>query len=883
MTARKGNSYPQQTGRAHIRHHRALVAMLVIAAVIVPATFVAAAPTPIASKTGAAVSTGSTTEVASDDQVDWTIGLADSDDRPVRVTLTDTIGPGHDLIPDSLQVPPGSDVSFSDQTVGDSFDDPKSSATRRIKVTSATDRPASLLGALSDLPSNDPAFTDGDGWIPIVEGRRIFNVYHHTGANKPEINCTDRVTKSKCPGYPKEISIKSKDDFFTPFSASAYVDPSKRLWFSGTHDLPGANDQGGFYCFDTLTDSPCPQSWFPTVSNLQTGTAYVARSPFSGVAQKGSKLFAVAIHPTSGPTANRVDLTCFDTSTLASCGTTNLNTVGLPGWDNAAYAEGRSPALNMRQVGDRFYVVVDYGSNPGVTAGRGNRMFCADLVTESACSGWSVPAVPGTSDGSGLRFSNLLFPDLNDASKICVGNTFVNLTFFGPSTTRPVNCFNATGGAATVPAGFQAAINSVPLNIATYDGPPSFAAIAYVTAEVGTKMFVPFSTPVDAPVAGVNSWAMCFDFATGAKCPDFASAGVGTFANVNKGRISLYGFATDENGCLWGLGDAGWQLSFNSTDSQRQCTRTGTSVSVRPQSFYCRNDPARTLSWNKAALVDVDLAKVSSFKVTVVDPNGAPVPGFIGLNGDGGSVDISALPLGNGYRFDASLELTDPSAIRPGSRFQATFNGPPSQVCLRTKLTSLCDSPPTIRNDFVAVVDDDKSDPVVATAAAELAVVKVNECNSTTTTSTTTTVPDTTTTTSSTTVPDTTTSTRTTTTVPDTSTTTTVPDTTTSTTVPDTTTSTSIAPSSSTTSAPTTAPPPTVSPETTVNLTSTTAPIGAPTTQATAPPAQVQGETATRPGGVLAVTGRNTVALLTSGVLLLLAGFILLDLRRRKY
>jgi|GEM_PF-1090044 len=782
------------------RHRRSLIALLAIVAVLLPATLASALPEPSITKTGKAVSTGSATEVESTDQVDWVVKTANSDSGPVSAVVTDSIGEGHELVPGSVKFPANWAALYSDQSTGEDFSAPESAATRRIQIGTGADESAGLLGGTNDLPSNQPVFTEGDGWLPLFAGPRIFNVFHHTGTNKPEINCTDRRVRAVCPGYPKDISISAPNDLFTPFSAAATIDLSGRLWFSGTHPV-GQSAEGGFVCFDTTTNAPCLQSWFPVAENLVAGTAYVSKSPFSGVSVFGTKLFALAVNPTTGPEANQLNLHCFDTATLAACGTTDLNPGGLPGWNNSNYPEGRSPALNMRQVGNRMYVIVDYASTPGATASLGNRLFCADLSTGTACAGWSVPAIPGTTAGAVLRFSNTLFPDLNDLSHICVANTLVELTLLGSSPQRTLTCFDQSGLGVPSPAGLQTAMGSVPLELPIFGAAPTFAANAYVTAEVGTKMFFPFSTPVDVALSGVNSWALCFDYATGAACADFSTAGVRTFPEINGGRVSLYGFAADNNGCIWGLGDAGWQVSFNSSGASGDCTRTSASVSVKPQTYYCAT-PEAAITWSTASLIGIDLTKVTSFEVSVFDEAGIAVPGFSNLGGVDGQVDLAALPVGDGYRFDTSVLVSDSAALNTGTaKFQVVFDGPPAEICLRTKLLSVCFPPSSIRNDAVVVVNDEESS-ATSSSFSQLNVLLPASCTPATTTTST---------------------------------------------------------------------PPTTNP-------STTAP---PTTQV---PSEVAGITQTRqtppPGGSLALTGSNSLKLLLSAVLLIMAGLLLVDLRK---
>ncbi|MEX0767463.1 MAG: hypothetical protein WD029_03225, partial [Microthrixaceae bacterium] len=361
-----------------------------------------------------------------------------------------------------------------------------------------------------------------------------------------------------------------------------------------------------------------------------------------------------------------------------------------------------------------------------------NRLFCADLTTGATCAGWTVPAIPGTTSGATLRFSNTLFPDLNALSHICVANTLVNVTLFGSSPQRTLTCFDQTGLGVPSPSGLQAAMSLVPSQVPVFGAAPAVVANAYVTAEVGTKMFFPFATPVDAPPRGVNTWALCFDYATGAACTDFPTAGVRTFPEINGGRITVYGFAADNNGCIWGLGDAGWQVSFNSSGATGECTRTSASVSVKPETFYCAS-PEAAVTWKSARLTGIDLTKVTSFSVSVFDESGLAVPGFTNLEGIDGQVDLAALAVGGGYRFDTSVLVTDSAVLNTGTaQFQVEFIGPPAEICLRTKLLSVCTPPPTIRNDVVVVVTDEEGS-ATSSSFGQLNVLVPPACTSTTT------------------------------------------------------------------------------------------------------------------------------------------------------
>ncbi len=824
------------------------------AAALGPGVVLAADEDPVVEKAGTATSTGSPSEVVGGDTVDWTIRNTALSDQPVRVETIDTIGPGSQLVPGSVVAPDGWQVSYSNTGPAGPFTDPPSTTTRSIRVVSG-DEPGTVRGGITDFWGSEPIQTRGDGWVPVLSGGpRTYNVFHHTNPGKPEINCVDRAARSTCPGYPVEVSIGEQSDLTTPFEADSVLDGRGRLWISGTRAKAGP-DEGGFYCWDTTTTAPCPVAWFPVADQLQQGNPYapVSHSPFSGVASLGTRIYGAAVNLPTGQQANRINVECFDTATLTRCGTVNVNTVGLPGWDPNQFPAGRSPTLSMEVVGSRFYFVVDYGSNPSLLQSRGNRLFCFDMAAGQACEGWKVPAVPGTTSGF-YRLSGLVFPDAEGAAAVCVGSTFADPVLFGqPNVSRPVNCFDGTGGPGPVPPGLQAAINGVPKLFPDGSGGTVFAALAYVAATSNNRLWIPFLTDTTKSRPVANSYGLCYDFATDGPCAGVGTAGAVTFPEVNAGRLSLYGFVAERNGCLLGLGDEGWQISFSDSGTTGPCPTASARLQVDPKRSYCRTTP--NVTWSAASLLEVDPTTLRQWSVTVRNPDGSPVPGFVDVPGVGLGVDLTNLPPApsGGYTFDASLTFTDATlALDPGAQLQVTFDGPPPEICLQTSVPR-CEDTGTVTNEVLGTVTDRSGATRTGTATASLAKVLPPDCPTTTTSTTS----STTSTTSSTTTSSTTSTTSSTTTSSTTSTTS-------STTTSSTTTSTS----TSTTS---------------TSTTSTTVPVDVlpATTIATNPESEVAGRTATRSGSsALAVTGANVLRLLVIGLLAVGGGLLILRSRR---
>ena len=895
------------------RWHRAGAIGLAVALGVTLSSLSAAQPAPTAAKRGEADGTGSATQVAGGDAVSWVVDIGNDGDLPATLRVTDTIGAGQRLAPGSVESPPGWQVEYSDAGPDGPWDGAGGTSTEAVRATSPLTPPGGRGGA-SELPepsrNASTAQTGGDGWIPIVHEDRVFNVFHHSGAGEADLTCSQRSDGTTCAGYPKDLSVYAAGDLYTPGSLRALVDEQHRLWIPAAVDRPAStNDEAGLFCFDLLTDAPCPTKWFP-LGNVRVGAgaADISRAPVGGLSRVGDHLLMLGVRSTSGTSA--VQSLCFDLASTSSCGVKDLNTVGLPAWDYAVTSEGRAAWVHTQTAGTRSYFTVDYGSTETLLPfdAFGTRIFCTE-ADGAPCAGWTVPPVPGTDGSELLRFVSALMENPDVPGSACIMVAVVDpVAIFandsGPALvprlkSRNIHCFDSTGALAPgqIPPGLAAMVAAAPMKVSagySFEQPVYFSAEEVRTLTSTLLLPLSVGSPRAQNANKVNSWAMCYDPATDGPCQGFGSGGLASFPQVNKGGLSLYGFERDEAGCIWGLGDQGWLLTLDPATGSTPCLRVASTIEVPvPLQYYCASEPV--LAWQRARLRGIDAAELEDFHLTVLE-SGTPVPGFEDVSTTGDEIDLAGLSPTAAYTFVATVNATGTDSWGDGvPTVEVTFSEPDPQLCLRTSVELACPVPSQIVNlAVVEATDADGHDSSSAMAHLDL-VGAVPDCPTTTTTTepttttteptTTTTEPTTTTTESTTTTTESTTTTTESTTTTTESTTTTTESTTT-TTEPTTTTTESTTTTGSTTST-TESTTTTTGNTTATGSTSTTTTSGPAVTSTSAPAATVAGTQTSAAAAAtptetdsedadLALTGGNTFVLLLIGGCAVLLGSLLL-------
>jgi hypothetical protein len=400
---------------------------------------------------------------------------------PTAAEVTAAAGLSEDLVldPSSVDVPSGWSSAFSSTGPAGPFDDPLDTSTTGIEVRSPL-LPGDGLGATQPAPSTAMVASVGQGtsrgFLPVLAGDRVFNVLHHSGVGDRELDCADRVTGTTCPGYPMELHVSAADDLYTPFAATGWVDDAGLLWFSAVHNVAGNSDQGGFFCFDTNTDAPCAQRWFP-IATVTAGSAGVneGRAPVSTIGRDGDRLYMVSMRAAAPSVAQRVSVTCFDTVTRTQCGQVNLGDTTTPSWESPTVTL-RAPRLLSHQAGTRMHFVIDYGlfsaESSTVFGGSASRLLCFDSSTSARCASWPASvAVPGTTGSDLLRSVGSMFTNPSAPSSICAFTsratpvltaTTSGLVFVNTLQARTANCWDAAGALGAVPAGLQALVDGTP-------------------------------------------------------------------------------------------------------------------------------------------------------------------------------------------------------------------------------------------------------------------------------------------------------------------------------------------------------------------------------------------------------------------------------------
>ncbi len=306
----------------------------------------------------------------------------------------------------------------------------------------------------------------GDGWDVQFYGSRIYNVFHHNGADY-NIDCHEQSDGSHCADgatWPKAITTDAGATHFgTPGHATGWVDPTTGDFYGWTTRV--SDNTGGVICVDLASTDADPYCGFTPL----TGAGQAAMPMGSGVdggALVGGKMYAI-----NTAQASPLDgaLLCFDTETKAPC-------------DGQPFKQGDMAGINSgvydwtAASGGKVFSIADNG-----------KLDCFDPSSDTICAGnWPVTAPANQAkpfamlDASGANVG------------ICVPQP------------GAVPCWNFDGSAATTPAALKSAIAQ--------------GGSWESTATIASRVFV----------AGGNSVVYCYDFATGAQCANFPKSIVGS-------------------------------------------------------------------------------------------------------------------------------------------------------------------------------------------------------------------------------------------------------------------------------------------------------------------------------------------------------------------
>ncbi len=410
---------------------------------------------------------------------------------------------------------------------------------------------AQSFSAVVPVPAAPAATTSvsgaGDGWslsfYNPTGGERVYTVFHNP-ASALNISCNIVASGADC--------------------WSAYDNGAGYLTFTNT----AANGSGA------LVVSPNhPGNWL----DQSTGNLYV---------------WAV------DPTTHTTGLAVVNAGTSGNPGTAVSNWIPMSSAGDGAGSTSASGLATPAFVGSKWY---EYNAAP--TAAN-SRMLCFDTSTKQACQS-STNAVIGTPSTSALITMGVV------DSKVLLLDSSKNVSCFDPTTNAL--CFNqfnlGYSAGAPIPSltttgtvnGFCFLGGTTNANCYTFPGAgatpsalpePAALATTFASAGYARALNVVIGTRVYVPSNTNSTSAMCFDFKTGAACPNFPV----TFSGMTR----LYTLNQDpfNQSCIWASADSGTRMqSFDAITGGTCGTRRVQTVSVIPDLTCFANSASPSLTF----------------------------------------------------------------------------------------------------------------------------------------------------------------------------------------------------------------------------------------------------------------------------------------------
>jgi hypothetical protein len=527
-------------------------------------------------------------------------------------------------------------------------------ATGLLSVTPALVQTASATTVVSltkDVTVSSPpsgsfaGATSGDGWDISFYRDRVFNVFHH--GQQFLIDCHLQSDGSHCDTvegispWPKTVSSPDPvSEFTSPAHASGWMDTNSGRFYGWASRI--ADGTGGVVCVDLTTPENNPFCGFTALTDAGANTE-TDTTVFGGRATVGTEMYAYDV--------SIGKVLCLSTATFAACAGQpyDLPIGGISpmqgGWtDNSTVAAG----------GKVFVHVDDENATGGVFT-------CFDPQTKATCAG-SWPQLVSDAYPGAVSEVGAAFPYLSTTGTVlgaCLPYDGVD------------PCWDLTGAPITTPAAMISALGNTDM---WNDG-----------AVLGTRVFVP-TGEADGVNIGVADAVFCYDFATGASCPNFP---------IETGNTTyLYTVTPDpiRTGCMWinadGSGNGGTQIrTFDGFDGSAGCAdRVHVASSVVIPDSSCN-----ALGWSNVQVLDPDPSAYTTASLSLTDAQGVPVPNGTGLTADGtGTFDLSGLTIPDSVLFTATFN--DPTFSQTGVIFRFTWSSTSSDTC-NANATRVPDAP----------------------------------------------------------------------------------------------------------------------------------------------------------------------------------------------
>jgi hypothetical protein len=481
----------------------------------------------------------------------------------------------------------------------------------------------------------------GDGWDVMFYRDRIFNIFHH--GSSFNVDCHLQTDGSHCDTvdtispWPKTVtSADPVSDFTSPAHSSGWIDQDTGHLYGWGSRIADAT--GGVICVDLTSPSDNPSCGFTPLTAAgvhdEGGT-----TAFGGRAVIGSEMFAY------DPKLQQV--LCFSTATDTACPNQPFAialggiTAATDGWtDNSTLAAG----------GKVFIHAEDEALSGGV-------LTCFDAQSHATCAGTWPQVISGAV--SAPSSVGAAFPYLSaNGTVIGACMPYVDL----------VPCWDLSGSVITTPAALIGAIGHTDM----WNEGTTF----------GTRVFVATGEAVEGTI---DDGVFCYDFATGANCPNFP---------IETGKTTyLYSVSPDpvRTGCMWinanSSNGANQIRTFDGFDGTSGCSDR---VHVK-SSVVIPDSNCNALGWTGVQVLDPARSGYSDASLSLTNVAGDPVAGGTDLAVDGaGNFDLSALTIPDSVLFTATF--TAPTFSQTGVIFRFTWDSTSDNNC-EDNATTVPDAP----------------------------------------------------------------------------------------------------------------------------------------------------------------------------------------------
>ena len=434
---------------------------------------------------------------------------------------------------------------------------------------------------------------DGDGFLPIVVGDRIYAINH--GNNR--IHCVDQTTSQEC--WPSKQLFPHDDDATTMVIAHHYLLDGRIyyvVWEGETEQYSASREPQTFLnltCWDTRTDTPCTQR----AEIRNAGQGIMAGTP------NGIYVFA-----------GNLKTHCYEPPSLEE---------RCPGYGGGGRVEElRKEGRGFRQWWSNRMTTGDYvffDDRIYFTASREDGMvWLACWATNRECRGFDAPPVNDTGSVRREEFDDLLAGRLflhrdtnGEPDAVCTVGARVRVECYDPYTAERVP--SAEANMAITTDNMRVDLDGRLLGVMTYH-------------PATNRLFL--VSDID------NSTTYCHDFTTRSYCGSY-------YTDSPWGPTLTYGY-DPQSDCLIGLGHA--QIFFTlDPDMSGECTGTDTEIQIDP----CRC--GEEVTWPPIATINTE--GLATFEYRILDPDGVQLVPADGDSDSGvplgpdGTIDLSEIDI----------------------------------------------------------------------------------------------------------------------------------------------------------------------------------------------------------------------------------------------